>query len=110
MRILLAMGVVLAFAACDSGGLADQIARESARQSVRSVLSARLPGVPVEAATDCVIDNASASEIIQLAGGAARASATQTVTPETTRLVMEIVTRPETIRCLATDGLAPFLL
>jgi hypothetical protein len=110
MRLALALGAVTALAACESGGLADRLARESARQSVQGALASRFPGVPLEAATDCVIDNATAREIMQLAGAAAQASASQRVTPETTRLVMDIVTRPATIRCLATDGLVPFLL
>jgi hypothetical protein len=84
----------------------DQFARDAARSAVRPVLAERFPGVPLEPASDCVINNASGAEIAQLA-----LAATQSVThPSTSALVVEIATRPETIRCLATDGLAPFLL
>jgi hypothetical protein len=37
------------------------------------------------------------------------AAAQPTVSPDTSALVVEIATRPDTMRCLATDGLAPFL-
>jgi hypothetical protein len=93
----------MALVAC--ADVQDQIARDAARAAVRPVLAERFPGVPLEAASDCVIDNASAGEITRLALAAAQ----PTVSPETSALVVEIATRPETIRCLAKDGLAPFL-
>lgn len=93
----------LALMAC--ADMQDQIARDAARQTVRPVLAERFPGVPLEPASDCVINNASAGEITRLALAAGQ----PTVSPETSALVVEIATRPETIRCLATDGLAPFL-
>lgn len=94
---------LLALAAC--AGVQDQIARDAARTTVRPVLAERFPGVPLEPASDCVIDNASASEITRLALTAGQS----TISPDTQALVVEIATRPDTIRCLATDGLAPFL-
>ncbi|WP_227426345.1 succinate dehydrogenase [Roseibaca sp. Y0-43] len=94
----------LALSAC--AGVQDQLARDAAKRSVNPVLAERFPGVPLEPASDCVIDNASAGEITRLALAAAQ----PTVSPETSALVVEIATRPETIRCLATDGLAPFLM
>ncbi len=97
------LGALLALAAC--AGVQDQIARDAARATVRPVLAERFPGVPLEPASDCVIDNASAGELTRLALAAGQ----PTVSPETSALVVEIATRPETIRCLATDGLAPFL-
>jgi hypothetical protein len=98
---LIAVPVVLAGCA----GVQDQFARDAARQAVRPVLAERFPGVPLEPASDCVITYATGAEIAQLA-----LAATQPVVhPTTTALVVEIATRPETLRCLATDGLAPFL-
>lgn len=84
----------------------DELARDAAKRSVNPVLADRFPGVPLEPASDCVIENASAGEITRLALAAAK----PTVSDETRALVVEIATRPETIRCLATDGLAPFLM
>ncbi|PTX57155.1 hypothetical protein C8N43_1821 [Litoreibacter ponti] len=103
MRWLLIL--VMLLAACGEDGIADQIARAEAKDAVRPVLQQRFPGVPLEPATDCVIDNASAGEILRLA----RAGVTG-LGPEETQLVVEIATRPETIECLLKDGLAPFLI
>jgi len=98
-----ALAAPLALMAC--ADVQDQIARDAARQAVRPALAERFPGVPLEPASDCVIDNASAGELRRLA----LASAQPTLSPETQALVVEIATRPQTIRCLTTDGLAPFL-
>ncbi len=99
-----ALAAVMALSACGDDGLADQLARKEAKDTIRPVISKRFPGVPLEPATDCVIDNASAVEILQLA----KAGVTG-LGPEETQLVIEIATRPETVECLLKDGLAPFL-
>ena len=93
----------LALSAC--AGVQDQIAQDAAKRAVRPVLAQNFPGVPLEPAVDCVIEAANARELQTLG-----LAALQPVpSPDTTALVVEIATRPETIRCLATDGLAPFL-
>lgn len=97
------LGAPLALMAC--ADMQDQIARDAARQAVRPALAERFPSVALEPASDCVIDNAKAGELRRLALAAAQ----PTLSPETSALVAEIATRPETVRCLATDGLAPFL-
>ena len=101
---ILALAALMGLSACGEDGLADQLARKEAKDAVRPVLAQRFPGVPLEPATDCVIDNASAGEIITLA----KAGVTG-LGPKETQLVVEIATRPETIECLLKDGLAPFL-
>lgn len=85
--------------------LQDQIAQDAARSVVRPVLAERFPGVPLEPATDCVIDNATAAEILSLAADAATGQPDE----GTVETVLVIVSRPETITCLATEGL-PVLL
>ena len=90
-------------AACNTP-LADAIARDAARSAVHPVVAARFPGVPLEPATNCIIDNASANEIIALAS-AAGTGANDTAT----RIVLDVAQRPDTIRCIATEGL-PVLL
>ncbi len=102
MRHLLLL-IPFALAACDTP-LADQIARDQAKKAVNPVLAQRFPGVPLEPATNCVIDNASASEIIQLAK-----AGTTTVSQTDVNLIIEIATRPDTITCLLEDGITPFL-
>ena len=104
MRALL-LAIPLLLTACGDNGLADQLARDQARKAVNPVLAERFPGVPLEPATNCVIDQASASEIIQLA----KAGAT-TVSQTDVELIVQIATRRETIECLLKDGIAPFLI
>ena len=106
MRPLLILAALSA--ALASGCTVDQqnaVARESAKQAVRPVLARRFPGVPLEPATNCVIDNATASEIVSLAAAGMRGQPDQ----RTADTVIAIVQRPGTIECLATDGL-PVLL
>ena len=82
----------------------DELTRDAAKRAVRPVLEERLPGVPVEPATDCIIDNASSRELLALA-----ADAVTGPTANTVEIVSDIATRPETIRCLATEGLPALL-
>ncbi|PZX46628.1 hypothetical protein LY56_00831 [Roseinatronobacter thiooxidans] len=103
MRVA-AIGALLALASC--ADVQDELARDAAKRTVRPALAENFPGVPLEPASDCVINNASANELTRLALAAGQPA----VSPQTSALVVEIATRPETIRCLATDGLAPFLL
>jgi len=86
--------------------LRDDLAREATRSAVRPVLAQNFPGVPLEPATDCVINAATGPEL----GRLARAAATQDQGPETAALIAGIVRRPETLRCLATQGVNPFLI
>ncbi len=95
--------LILALAAC-TPAQQDDLARNAARQAVRPVLAENFPGVPLEPAIDCVINNAGASEILVLA-----ADAVTGPTASTVEIVANIIARPETITCLATEGL-PVLL
>jgi len=82
----------------------DELARDAAKQAVRPVLEERFPGIPLEPATDCIIDNASSRELLSLA-----ADAVTGPTANTVEIVTDIASRPDTIRCLAREGL-PVLL
>ncbi len=104
MRLVAALSALMVLASCGDDGLADQLARDQARKAVNPVLAERFPGVPLEPATNCVINNASASEIFQLA----KASAT-TVSQTDVELIVQIATRKETISCLLEDGISPLL-
>ena len=101
-RILIPI-ILLLSAAC-TPQQQDEIARDAAKNAVRPVLEDRLPGVPVEPATNCVIDNATAGEILSLA-----ADAVTGPTANTVEIVSDILARPETLTCLATEGLPPLL-
>jgi hypothetical protein len=102
-RFVLSVAALLGLAACNTP-IADTIARDAARSTVTPILQARFPGVPLEPATNCVIDNASAGEIITLAT-AASTGANDTAA----RTVFDVLRRPDTIQCIAADGL-PVLL
>lgn len=93
--IAAALAATIALAACEPDGLADQIAREEAKEVVNPILAARFPGVAIAPYTDCIIDNASAEEIFRLAA----ASATRPGR-EATELVLDIAQRRGTVECI----------
>ena len=102
MRHLLPIAAIV-LAAC-TPQQQDEITRDAARTAVRPVLEQRFPGVPLEPATDCIIDNASSQELLSLA-----ADAVTGPTANTVEIVSIILSRQGTIQCLATEGL-PVLL
>lgn len=96
-------GLAVMLAAC-TPQMQDEITRDAARNAVRPVLESRFPGVPLEPATDCVIDNATSRELLALA-----ADAVTGPTANTAEIVSDIVSRPATIECLAREGLPAIL-
>ncbi|MEM7075557.1 MAG: succinate dehydrogenase [Pseudomonadota bacterium] len=80
--------------------VADNLAQDQAKTVVNSVVESRFPGVNVAPVTDCVIEAASAGEIISLAS-----AANSGVTQQTVETVLEISTRPEAVNCIAENGL-----
>jgi hypothetical protein len=103
LRAILLAGTI-ALVAC-TPAQQDELTRDAARTAIRPVLEKNFPGVPLEPATDCVIDNASRSELLSLA-----ADAVTGPTANTVEIVGRIVTRPATITCLAEEGLSGVLL
>lgn len=103
VRRSLVLGVVVLIAAC-TPQQQDELARDAAKNAVRPVLQDRLPGVPVEPATDCVIDNATSGELLSLA-----ADAVTGPTANTVEIVTDILARPDTLKCLVAEGLPPLL-
>ncbi|MEM8822846.1 MAG: hypothetical protein AAGF30_04480 [Pseudomonadota bacterium] len=90
---------LLTLAACNTP-IATQVTRDTARAAINPIVAERLPGVPIQPATDCIIDNASADEIFTVATASATGA-----NDTATRVVLDVAQRPNTIRCLATDGL-----
>lgn len=82
----------------------DDLTRSAAKRAVRPVLESRFPGIPLEPATDCIIDNASSQELLALAGDAVTGPTASTV-----EIVGNVASRPDTIQCLAEDGLPALL-
>jgi len=98
------IGLALPLLAACTQQQQDQIARDAARSAITPVLTDRFPGVPLEPALNCVIDNANATQI--------RALALDSVTGPTessVRIVSDIVSKPETLTCLAAEGLPALL-
>ena len=95
----------LILAGCaETSDFVDDFSRDAAKKTVNPVLAEKFPGVPLEPATNCVIDNADTEELFTLAKGAALGP-----TPETTGVVTEILSRPPTIKCIAEAGLPNLL-
>lgn len=103
-RTLMLIGCLL-LSACAEGNVADVIARDAAKSVVRPIIVENLPGVPPDLVTDCIIDNASAAEIITLA----RAATSKQVSQDTIDTVVGIARRPEVIQCAADEGLSALL-
>ncbi|WP_417723415.1 hypothetical protein [Salipiger sp.] len=100
MKRLFALIVLpLILAAC-TPATQDQIARDAARSTISKVVVDRFPGVPVQPAIDCIIDNASSTQIFALA-----ADSVTGPTQSTVEVVSDIVSKPETLTCLAAEGL-----
>ena len=100
MRFI-ALGLALSFLAACTPEMKDRFARDAAKSAVRPVLEEQFPGIPLEPATNCIIDNASAEEILVLAGDAATGP-----TASTAEIVGRIATRPAAVECLLREGLS----
>lgn len=92
----------LALSGCGAANeAADALARDRAKTVVNGVVEDKFPGVNAAPVTDCIIDAASAGEIISIAG----ASVTG-VTASTVDTVLEIARRPEAVKCVAENSLS----
>ncbi|WP_147127032.1 succinate dehydrogenase [Shimia ponticola] len=80
---------------------AEEIARDQAKTVVNDVVESRLPGVNVSAATDCIIDNASLSEVFSIAKASVTGPDEATVST-----ILDIAKRPDTAKCLVSATLA----
>lgn len=102
MRTIFLMCAATMLAGClqDIGPTGDALARDAAKGVVNSAVQTRFPGVNAEPLTDCIIDNASSAEIIQIAE-----SAIVGTNAATTDLIVKIAERPETVRCTVNNSL-----
>ena len=75
--------------------IADDIARDRAKLVVNGVVEQNLPGVNARPVTDCVIESASAQEILSIA-----ADSVTGVKPSTVDLVLRIAQRPQALDCI----------
>lgn len=79
---------------------ADVVARDQAKTVVNGVVEQSMPGVNAAPVTDCIIDAASASEILSIAGATVTG-----VTDKTVNQVLEIAQRRKAVKCIAENSL-----
>ena len=104
MRYLLTIALAVSVSACTTGDPLVDVSRAAARSVVRPVVAQYFPGPQAEAVTDCVINNATSTELFALARDISVEPGTATV-----QTVLTIVQRPQTITCITQNGIAPFL-
>ena len=96
----IALSSILLLSACAEGQqTADALARQSAKSVVAEVVATKFPFVPKAAVTpftDCIIDNATSSEILTLASAAVLG-----VSDETVEITGQVLNRSETQTCVA---------
>ena len=101
LAMSLALGLAVGLSGCMAANdAADAIARDQAKAVVNGVVQQKLPGVNAAPVTDCIIDAASASEILSIAGAAVTG-----VTDNTVSQVLKIAQRPEAVQCIAENSL-----
>ncbi len=104
MRKLFLLSAISLLTACTAANdAADNLAQDRAKSVINGVAEKQFPGVKTEPVTDCVIEAASAGEIISLAG----ASVTG-VTQSTVETVVKIASRPDAVQCIAENSLTLF--
>jgi hypothetical protein len=104
MRISRGAYLTLAAAILAGCSVGQDVARDQAKSVVTPIVVEKFPGLPAETISNCVIDNATFKEILTLAAAAGTGSTTQA-----TQTVVEIVSRPATIKCIAVNELPALL-
>lgn len=87
--------LILALAAGCVPMSGEDLTRSAARSVVTRSLAARYPDLPIEPVLNCVIDNATQSELIGLASDSVTGP-----TAATAGTIAAISSRPETLACL----------
>lgn len=93
--------MALALAACDPAQVADKVGRRAADTVVRPIVSDYVPAGQAEAATRCIVDNASAEEVKALAQDVGVGAGSRTVAN-----VFRIAASPAAAGCLASAGIS----
>ncbi len=103
MKSVLTIGAVLvALSACTGGEqMVQQTARNTAKSVVTNAIAMRLPGVDAAPFTDCIIDNATDQEILNIATGALTGPDEATI-----QIILTIASRPATVQCVGPAALA----
>lgn len=100
--IVLSLLACVALTAClDSSELVEEGSRAAAKGVVKTVINSKFPGVDADVYVDCILDNAETDQIITLAKAAVTG-----VDDTTVATVTDIAKEPETLSCIAQEGLA----
>jgi hypothetical protein len=102
MRLLVAIAVVVLLPACDPQVFADKTMRQVAESVVFPVVNVDMPAEPAQAATDCILNAASAEEIRLLARDVGVEAGTSTKAT-----IRDIALRPAAQACFAAAGVPP---
>ncbi len=106
MRAVAAMafGLILMTACTGSEPMVQQTARNAAKSVVTNVIAQRFPGVNAAPFTDCIIDNATDQEVLNIATGALTGPDEATV-----QIILNVASRPETMQCIGPTALGNIL-
>jgi hypothetical protein len=100
MRAFVLIGA-FALAGCDvAQAVVDDAVRQQAEQTIVTVVESQFPNVNAQPVANCVVDNASTSEILSVAGDSVTG-----VDQGTIKTVLDVLKRTETITCIAKNGI-----
>ena len=102
MRAALIVTSLLALAACDPQAMVDKVGQRTAETVVRPVVGIYLSGAQADAATSCIVENASADDVKLLARDIGVEAGSATVAN-----VLRIAAQPNTAACFARSGIPP---
>lgn len=102
MRTALFGAALVALAACSPQEMAGKVTARAAETVVRPVVARDLTAAQADAATACILANASPAEVQGLARDVAVEAGTVTEAN-----IRAIAARPATVACLAAAGLPP---
>jgi len=100
MRALAILALAAMTACTAANDAADAVARGQAKSVVNTYVGDRYPGLNAAPITDCIIDAASAREILQIASGAVTG-----VDAALAEQIGQIARRPEALQCIAQNSL-----
>lgn len=104
MRAMLIIGA-LALSGCDvAQTVVDDTVRQTAENTIVTVVEKQFPNVNARPVANCVVDNASSSEILSIAGDSVTG-----IDGDTVSKVLEIVKRPDTVTCIVNNGIGSLI-
>lgn len=91
----------LALTGCDVAlAVVDDAVRNQAEQTIVTVVEKQFPNVNAQPVASCVVDNATTSEILSVAGDGVTGIDQGTITT-----VLDVLKRKETINCVVNNGI-----